>query len=192
MIRIFLNFHDMFLVSFLFISSLRLHEASPLKWMVDSLTRVNLRQSQFFILRIQEVHFFTGTGSAAGRTTSSSAFFPFLKAIAVEVPMKLKKRMAAGISWRRMMIAPIMMKIQRAAPAPLRLMLLAKAGDAIKVMNPTVNPTFNPFIIFSIFISSLLLFSILTFAFGMPNRRIFYNYLKLFIFYEIQEVRLVR
>jgi hypothetical protein len=33
---------------------------------------------------------------------------------------------------------------------------LAKAGEAIKAINPAVTPTFNPFIVFSIFDSSLL------------------------------------
>jgi hypothetical protein len=43
-------------------------------------------------------HFFTTTGSAPGTTTSSSTFFSFLSAVVVTVPMKLKKRMAAGIN----------------------------------------------------------------------------------------------
>lgn len=40
----------------------------------------------------------TVTGSAPGTTTSSAILFSFFKAIVVAVPMKLKKRMAAGTS----------------------------------------------------------------------------------------------
>jgi hypothetical protein len=50
-------------------------------------------------------------------------------------------------------MAPMMMKIQRAVPASLKLIPLANAGDAIREINPTINPTFNPFILFSIFVS---------------------------------------
>jgi hypothetical protein len=32
----------------------------------------------------------------------------------------------------------------------------ANAGEAIKVINPTINPVFNPFFVFSIFNSSFL------------------------------------
>jgi hypothetical protein len=64
--------------------------------------------------------------------------------------------MAAGINWRRTIIAPIIMKIQRAVPPSFRLMDRANAGEAIKVINPTANPTFNPFILFSIVVSSFV------------------------------------
>src|SRR4030042_3200311 len=43
-------------------------------------------------------YFFTATGSTPGSITSSSTFFSFFNAMVVAVPMKLKKRMAAGIS----------------------------------------------------------------------------------------------
>jgi hypothetical protein len=133
-------------------------------------------------------HFLTGTGSALGSITSSSTFFSFFKAMVVAVPMKLKKSMAAGINWRRTIIAPTMMKIQRAVPAPLRLIALAKAGDAIKVINPTINPTFNPFIFFSIFNSSFLLFSILIIAFGVPIDQLNYNDLKSLKYLVYEEI----
>src|SRR4030043_630179 len=42
--------------------------------------------------------FFTATGSTPGSITSSSTFFSFFNAMVVAVPMKLKKRIAAGIS----------------------------------------------------------------------------------------------
>jgi hypothetical protein len=51
-------------------------------------------------------------------------------------------------------MAPMMMKIQRAVPAPFRLIDLANAGEAIRVIKPTINPTFNAFIVFFIFSSS--------------------------------------
>src|SRR4030065_473080 len=58
-------------------------------------------------------YFFTATGSTPGSITSSSTFFSFFNAMVVAVPMKLKKRMAAGLSCRRMMMAPIITKTQR-------------------------------------------------------------------------------
>jgi hypothetical protein len=63
-----------------------------------------------------------------------------------EVPMKEKKRIAAGINWRRTMIAPMMMKIQRVTPASFRLIDLANAGVAIRAINPTVNPANQDFL----------------------------------------------
>jgi hypothetical protein len=44
------------------------------------------------------LYFLTATGSAPGIITSSSTFLPFFNAVVVAVPMKLKKRIAAGIS----------------------------------------------------------------------------------------------
>jgi hypothetical protein len=54
-----------------------------------------------------------------------------------------------------------MMKIQSVGPASFKLMDLANAGEAVKLINPTINPTFNPFIAFSIFISSFICLSTL-------------------------------
>jgi hypothetical protein len=48
--------------------------------------------------------------------------------------------MIAGISWRRRIIVPIMAKIQKATPVSLKLMDLANAGVAIRVVNPIINP----------------------------------------------------
>jgi hypothetical protein len=55
-----------------------------------------------------------------------------------------------------MMMAPMITKTQRAGPASFRLIDLANAGEAARVINPTINPTFNPFAVFSIFVSSSL------------------------------------
>jgi hypothetical protein len=57
--------------------------------------------------------------------------------------MKLKKRIAAGINWRRTMIAPIIRKIQRATPAPFNSMDLANAGVAKSVIAAPISPTFR-------------------------------------------------
>jgi hypothetical protein len=54
--------------------------------------------------------------------------------------MKDKKRIVAGINCRRTITAPMMMKTQRAIPASLKEIPLAKAGVAIKVTRPTTNP----------------------------------------------------
>jgi hypothetical protein len=57
-----------------------------------------------------------------------------------EVPMKEKKRIAAGINWRRTITVPMMMKIQSVAPASFRLMDLAKTGVADSAITPSTNP----------------------------------------------------
>jgi len=98
-----------------------------------------------------------------------SILFPFLKATVVALPMKLKKRMAAGINCRRTTTVAMSMKIQRVVPAPFKLIDLANTGEATRVINPTINPTLNPFFAFSIFNSSSLWFSILGIAFDMPR-----------------------
>jgi len=52
--------------------------------------------------------------------------------------MKEKKRIAAGINWRRTITAPMMMKIQRVNPASFRLIDRANPGVAINKDNPTI------------------------------------------------------
>jgi hypothetical protein len=66
-----------------------------------------------------------------------------------EVPMKEKKRIAAGINWRRTITAPMMMKIQRITPPSFRLMDLANAGVAIRINHPTINPANQGFLPFN-------------------------------------------
>ena len=88
-------------------------------------------------------YFFTATGSILGRTTSSSTFFSFFRAAVVVEPMKLKKRIAAGINWRRTMMAPMIKKIQRAVPAPFNSMDLANAGEAKSVIAAPITPIFK-------------------------------------------------
>src|SRR4030043_1002229 len=56
-----------------------------------------------FLACCPSAYFFTATGSTPGSITSSSTFFSFFNAMVVVVPMKLKKRIAAGISCSRMM-----------------------------------------------------------------------------------------
>jgi hypothetical protein len=55
-----------------------------------------------------------------------------------------------------MMTAPIITKTQRAGPASLRLIDLANAGEATRVINPAIKATFNPLTLFSIVVSSSL------------------------------------
>jgi hypothetical protein len=56
--------------------------------------------------------------------------------------------MAAGISWRSTIRAPITTKIQSATPASFRLIVLAKAGVAIKPINPTIDIVHQVLLIF--------------------------------------------
>lgn len=95
------------------------------------------------IRNLCQSYFFTGTVSDPERITFSSVFPSFLRAAVVAEPMKLKKRIAAGISWRRTMMAPIIKKIQRAVPAPLNSMDLANAGVESSVNAAPITPTFK-------------------------------------------------
>jgi hypothetical protein len=70
--------------------------------------------------------------------------------------MKLKKRIAAGISWRRTITAPMIRKIQRAVPAPLNSMDRAKAGVASNVTATPANPAFSASFFLDMSDSSLL------------------------------------
>ena len=90
----------------------------------------------------------TSTGSVSRRTTSSSTLLSSLKAMAVMVPMKLKKTITVGINWRRAINAPMMMKIQRVIPCSLKVIDLANAGELIRVINPIINPTIDPILVF--------------------------------------------
>jgi len=64
----------------------------------------------------------------------------------------------------------MMMKIHRVVPALSRLIDLAKAGVAIRAINPAINPTLTRIILFFIFNSSFVLFSTLKIAFVMPRK----------------------
>jgi hypothetical protein len=86
-----------------------------------------------------------------------------------EVPMKEKKRIAAGINWRRMITAPMIMKIQRAIPASLRLIDLANAGVAIRVIKPTINPANQGFLPFNILHPPFLMGSTLIYCISCAN-----------------------
>jgi hypothetical protein len=56
----------------------------------------------------------------------------------VVVPTNVKKRIIAGINWSKIIMAPMIINIQRATPASLRLIDLAKAGLDIKIINANV------------------------------------------------------
>jgi hypothetical protein len=100
-------------------------------------------------------HFLTGAGStpvtiAFSSTVSSSFSFLDFNAKPVAVPIKEKNRIAAGISWRRIMIAPIIRKIHKAIPASLKLIDLANAGDDIRLVIKTAKIRVKLFLPFDI------------------------------------------
>jgi hypothetical protein len=66
------------------------------------------------------------------------------------------------------MIEPMMMKIHSVGPASFKLIDFANTGEAIKLIKPAANPTFNPLIIFSIVVSPFFLKFNLDIALAMP------------------------
>ena len=88
----------------------------------------------------------------------SSASTFFFNTICPEVATKLKKRIIAGISWRRTMADPMIIKIQRATPASLKLIDRAKAGEARRRITSCVRV--NPKPTSSFFILKHLLFDL--------------------------------
>ena len=92
--------------------------------------------------------FLTSTDRVSRRTTCSSTLLSFLKAIAVIVPMTLKKTITAGTNCRKKINVPMMMKIQGTVPCPLKVIDLANAGEVIRVINPIINPTIGPILVF--------------------------------------------
>jgi hypothetical protein len=62
-----------------------------------------------------------------------------------------------------------MMKTQRAIPASLKLIPLANAGVAMRVINPTIIPANQYFLLFDIPHSPFLMGSTLNIAFHMPT-----------------------
>jgi hypothetical protein len=119
-------------------------------------------------------YFLTGADSRPGRATSSwtavSCGIPFFfNTIAEVVPIKEKKSIAAGISWRRTITAPMMMKIQRATPASFRLIDRANAGVAIKLTKIMIIPVSHVFVPFDIPHSPFLFGLDLKVAFRMPR-----------------------
>jgi len=107
--------------------------------------------------------------------------------------MKEKKRIAAGINWRRTITAPMMMKIHRAIPASLNEIPLAKAGVAIRVTRPTVKPANHDLFIFAIPHSPFLFGSTLLNAFHMPmgERRLpFIEAIEIIMLIKLRGIRL--
>jgi hypothetical protein len=63
-------------------------------------------------------------------------------------PIKEKKRIAAGINWRRIITAPMMIKIQREIPASFMLKLFPNDGVAKRIIQTTVDKVMRAFLVF--------------------------------------------
>jgi len=96
----------------------------------------------------------------------------------VIVPIKEKNRMIAGISWRRTIIAPIIMKIHKATPASFKLIPLANAGVAVKLIKLTIRAETNFFFPFGIPHSPFLFGFALWSAFHMPTVKLNLGFLQ--------------
>jgi hypothetical protein len=85
------------------------------------------------------------------------------------VPIKVKKRIVAGINCRRIIIDPMMIKIHRDVPASFQLKLFANTGVAIRIAQPAANTIIEIFLVLDITSSPFLLGSLLCTAFHVPT-----------------------